>query len=128
MKCPYFLVSYLSLVVSVIALPKENVSQFHPKETEKCSCPDSGWSDPLPRIVKVDPETKQFIDEHGRSRFFHGTNLVSKAWPYHPTIGDPENCKEENMADPISPLCDDYLDYLQGLGINAIRLGKCINP
>ncbi len=29
-------------------------------------------------IIKVDPNTLQFVDEHGRERFYHGLNVVYK--------------------------------------------------
>jgi hypothetical protein len=30
-------------------------------------------------IIKVDPNTLQFVDEHGRERFYHGLNFVYKS-------------------------------------------------
>ncbi len=36
----------------------------------------------LARTSRVDQETHQIVDEHGRTRFFHGTNVVMKE-PLH---------------------------------------------
>jgi len=34
--------------------------------------------------ITIDPETRTFRDEFGRSRIFHGTNVVVKGFPYLP--------------------------------------------
>ena len=43
--------------------------------------------------IKVNPETRQLVDESGRSVIFHGVNVVYKQDPYIPSEGafDPEN-------------------------------------
>jgi endoglycosylceramidase len=38
-------------------------------------------------FVKVDLDTKQLIDDEGRSRIFHGVNVVYKSPPYYPPNG-----------------------------------------
>jgi endoglycosylceramidase len=40
----------------------------------------------LSKIMRVDPATQQFIDVQGRSRWFHGTNVVKKSFPWHHDI------------------------------------------
>lgn len=89
---------------------------------ESCNCGPDEY--PLPKIVKVNQETHQFIDEFGRSSWFHGTNVVTKQFPFHPDLGDPSVC---NNTLP-SPFCDADMDYLQQLGVNVVRLGNNIQP
>lgn len=40
----------------------------------------------LSKIMRVEPATQQFIDVQGRSRWFHGTNVVKKSFPWHHDI------------------------------------------
>ena len=67
-------------------------------------------------FISVNPETNMLVDSLGRERFFHGTNVVYKHKPFHPeTTGYGENTFSE-----IDML------RLQSLGLNSIRLGKCL--
>ncbi|GJJ78586.1 endoglycosylceramidase [Entomortierella parvispora] len=68
----------------------------------------------LSKIVRVDPASQQFIDANGRSRFFHGTNMIKKVPPYHADI---------NQFDPGYSLVDRDIQVLKDLNINSIRLG-----
>ncbi len=36
--------------------------------------------------IKVDLETKLFIDSTGHHRIFHGVNVAYKSPPYHPSL------------------------------------------
>ncbi|KND04180.1 uncharacterized protein SPPG_01613 [Spizellomyces punctatus DAOM BR117] len=56
-----------------------------------------------------------FVDELGRSRIFHGTNVVYKGAPWHPDIS-PE-------ALPRWSFNQDDIDILASHGVTAIRLG-----
>ena len=40
-------------------------------------------------IIQVNPNTQRFEDEQGRERFFHGTNIVQKA--FLPLVPAPDN-------------------------------------
>ncbi|XP_028512852.1 endoglycoceramidase isoform X2 [Exaiptasia diaphana] len=64
-------------------------------------------------FISVNPSNQRFIDEQGRERFFHGTNIVVKHFPWHPkTEGfSPESYSEQDMQ------------LLQSLGLNVLRLG-----
>ncbi len=90
---------------------------------KKCDCGSlNNWVDPLPKIIRINQTTHQFIDTLGRSSIFHGTNVVTKVKPFHPTLGGPDVC---NSSYP-SPFCDADMDYFQSLGINVVRLGTYI--
>ena len=49
--------------------------------------------DPVLARITINPSTRQFEDETGRSIIFHGVNVVYKIDPYIPSSGDfdPEN-------------------------------------
>lgn len=34
--------------------------------------------------IKVNPETLQLVDEFGRTRLYHGVNVVYKIFPFYP--------------------------------------------
>lgn len=64
--------------------------------------------------VRVQPSNGHFVDEHGRTRIFHGLNVVYKQPPFVPTTDgwDPfESFSERDAAD------------LRRWGFNLIRLG-----
>ncbi|KAF9199520.1 hypothetical protein BGZ49_010336 [Haplosporangium sp. Z 27] len=66
------------------------------------------------KIVRVDPSTQMFIDAQGRSRFFHGTNMVSKSFPWHLDV--------VNFV-PGRSIVQKDIDFLKSININSIRLG-----
>ncbi|KAG0226808.1 hypothetical protein BGW42_003347 [Actinomortierella wolfii] len=68
----------------------------------------------LSRIVRVDRSTYQFIDAQGRSRFFHGTNMVYKKFPWHHNI---------NSFVPGWSIVDKDIQTMKALNINSVRLG-----
>ena len=43
--------------------------------------------EPILSKIAIDPESRQFIDENGRSVLFHGVNIVYKVAPYIPSDG-----------------------------------------
>ena len=64
-------------------------------------------------FISVNPETNMLVDSMGRERFFHGTNVVMKKYPYYPlSTGTSHVFNEIDMQ------------ILQSLGLNSIRLGK----
>eukprot|EP00842_Homolaphlyctis_polyrhiza_P001164 jgi/Hompol1/2048/HPOL_002849-RA len=67
----------------------------------------------IARIVGVDTETNQLVDEFGRTRFFRGVNVVFKAPPWHPVV---------DRFDAAKSFSDEDAAILAGLGMNAIRL------
>jgi endoglycosylceramidase len=56
----------------------------------------------------------QFVDEHGRTRVFHGVNAVYKLPPYIPSDG---------AFDSTTTLDEKDFQLLQGWGMNFVRLG-----
>jgi len=64
-------------------------------------------------FISVDPTTQRFLDEHNRERFFHGTNIVVKHFPWHP---NPEGFAPDTYSEKDMQL-------LQSLGLNVVRLG-----
>lgn len=67
----------------------------------------------LAKIV-VNPETRQFVDENGRSIIFHGVNVVYKVDPYIPS---------EMGFDAELSLNDEDIENLAKWGMNFVRLG-----
>jgi hypothetical protein len=65
-------------------------------------------------IIKVDPNTLQFVDEHGRERFYHGLNVVYKSPPYLPVF---------DSFDPQLSFSEQDMAYFKQWGLNIIRLG-----
>ncbi|KAF3941589.1 hypothetical protein ABW19_dt0207285 [Dactylella cylindrospora] len=68
----------------------------------------------LSKIVRVDVASQQFIDAQGRSRHFHGTNMVKKKFPWHLDI--------DNYVPGYSAV-DQDIQYLKDLNVNVVRLG-----
>ena len=52
------------------------------------------------------------IDAHGRERIFHGTNIVVKGAPYHPTT---------DVFDSQWSFVDEDMALLKSMGYNSIR-------
>ena len=55
-----------------------------------------------------------FVDEHGRERIFHGTNVITKGRPWYPT---------RDGYDAFTSLVREDFELMQSVGINSIRLG-----
>ncbi|KAF9970008.1 hypothetical protein BGZ65_011454, partial [Modicella reniformis] len=68
----------------------------------------------LSKIVRVNPATQHFIDAQGRSRFFHGTNMVKKSFPWHMDV---------NNFVPSWSVVDRDIELMKSLNINIVRLG-----
>ncbi|KAF9006759.1 hypothetical protein BGZ52_008444, partial [Haplosporangium bisporale] len=68
----------------------------------------------LSKIIRVDPATQQFIDVQGRSRWFHGTNVVKKSFPWHHDIVN---------FQPSWSLVEKDIQTMKDLNINSVRLG-----
>lgn len=66
------------------------------------------------KIMHLDPETRRFVDEHGRERYFHGTNVVFKGTPWIPIT---------DHFDPFMSFSEKDMQYLKDWGLNTIRLG-----
>ncbi len=59
-------------------------------------------------IRSASTPTGSFVDEHGRTRIFHGINAVQKGFPwyYEPLLSDPR-----------------LIPFLNGMGFNVMRVG-----
>ena len=64
--------------------------------------------------LSIDPKTRTFRDESGRSRIFHGTNVVVKGHPYIPVL---------DRFDPQLSLNDQDIQNMKDWGIHLVRLG-----
>ena len=64
-------------------------------------------------IPTIDSLTNMIIDDDGRERFFHGTNIVVKGQPYHP---------QTDSFDSEMSFCDEDMELLRSMGHNSIRL------
>mmetsp|Transcript_8442 Transcript_8442/g.23820 ORF Transcript_8442/g.23820 Transcript_8442/m.23820 type:complete len:539 (+) Transcript_8442:241-1857(+) len=72
------------------------------------------WSEWCVGIVQIDPETRQFRDESGRTLIFHGVNAVYKVFPWQPSTG---------AFDPETSLNAEDAANLASWGFNVVRLG-----
>ena len=66
--------------------------------------------------ITVNPANQRLVDELGRERFFHGTNIVIKQFPWHP--------KEEGFGD--DSFSEKDMQLMQSLGLNVVRLGHLL--
>jgi endoglycosylceramidase len=64
--------------------------------------------------ISINPLTKMFEDNSGRSLIFHGVNVVYKQAPYIPIT---------DSFDPLLSLNDDDINYMKQMGFNIVRLG-----
>lgn len=64
-------------------------------------------------LLQVNTTTNRIVDEDGRERIFHGTNVVYKGVPYHPSTGS------FNFQDSF---VEEDAQLLHGWGVNAVRL------
>lgn len=71
----------------------------------------------ISKIVRVDQTSQQLIDAEGRSRWFHGTNMVKKAFPWHVDV--------DNFV-PNWSLVDKDIELLKTMNINSVRLGMFV--
>ncbi|KAF9925208.1 hypothetical protein FBU30_004966 [Linnemannia zychae] len=68
----------------------------------------------ISKIVRVDQNTQQLIDAEGRSRWFHGINMVKKSHPWHLDV--------EKFVSGWS-FVDRDIELLRKMNINSVRLG-----
>lgn len=64
--------------------------------------------------IKVNPDNRTFVDEHGRQVLFHGVNIVYKVDPYIPSEGSFDYDNSLNAED---------IKNLTDWGMNFVRLG-----
>mmetsp|Transcript_28635 Transcript_28635/g.50911 ORF Transcript_28635/g.50911 Transcript_28635/m.50911 type:complete len:530 (-) Transcript_28635:411-2000(-) len=64
--------------------------------------------------ISMNPETRFFVDDLGRTRIFHGLNAVVKIAPYIPIT---------DHFDPQMSISDEDIANLTSWGFNFIRLG-----
>lgn len=64
--------------------------------------------------LELHVEKSRIIDQDGRERIFHGTNIVVKESPYYP--------KELKSFDAQFSFCEEDLNLLESMGYNSIRL------
>lgn len=65
-------------------------------------------------IKHVNQETHQIVDEFGRVRFFHGTNVVMKEPPWH---------RPMEWTPGTSSFGPQDVQNMHDLGMNIVRLG-----
>lgn len=76
-----------------------------------------GWYKSHPnmaRIKHVNQDTHQIIDEYGRTRFFHGTNVVMKESPWY---------RPFEWTPGVSSFGERDVQNMHDLGLNIVRLG-----
>lgn len=65
-------------------------------------------------LLTVNTDTQNIVDNFGRTRIFHGVNVVYKTAPFHPVL---------NEFDPARSLTDKDIKDLASWGVTAVRLG-----
>ncbi|KAK6446827.1 hypothetical protein ACSS6W_011096 [Trichoderma asperelloides] len=68
----------------------------------------------MSRITRVNQDTNQILDEFGRTRFFHGTNVVMKEAPWY---------RPMDWVPGVSSFGERDVQNLRDLGLNVVRLG-----
>jgi endoglycosylceramidase len=68
----------------------------------------------LTQGIKLDPDTRMFVDDYGRTVIFHGVNAVVKLPPYIPIT---------DRFDPAMSISAQDIAYMTEWGFNFIRLG-----
>jgi endoglycosylceramidase len=68
----------------------------------------------MPRIKQVNQNTHQIVDEFGRTRFFHGTNVVMKEAPWY---------RPSDWVPGVSSFGEQDVQNMHELGLNVVRLG-----
>ncbi|KAH8692136.1 putative cellulase [Talaromyces proteolyticus] len=68
----------------------------------------------MAHINQVNQDTHQIIDEYGRTRFFHGTNVVMKEPPWYWLM---------EWTPGVSSFSEQDVQNLHDLGMNIVRLG-----
>ncbi len=63
--------------------------------------------------LTVEKQNQVLVDDDGRERLFHGTNIVVKAPPYHPEV---------DFFDVKDSFCDEDMTLVKSMGYNVIRL------
>lgn len=77
----------------------------------------AGWYAAHPgmaRVQRVKQDTHQIVDEFGRARFFHGTNVVMKEPPWH---------RPAKWVPGVSSFGERDVRNMRDLGLNVVRLG-----
>lgn len=64
--------------------------------------------------ISLAPDSRAFLDEFGRTRIFHGFNVVVKDDPYLPT---------RQSFDAIMSLTDNEIKQMAEWGVKLVRLG-----
>lgn len=68
----------------------------------------------MARIKQVNQDTHQIIDEYGRTRFFHGTNVVMKEPPWY---------RPMEWTPGVSSFGEQDVQIMHDLGLSIVRLG-----
>ncbi|KHN94741.1 Glycoside hydrolase, superfamily [Metarhizium album ARSEF 1941] len=77
----------------------------------------AGWYEAhpgMPRIRQVNQTTHQIVDEYGRARFFHGTNVVMKDAPWY---------RPAEWVPGVPSFGEQDVRNMHDLGLNVVRLG-----
>lgn len=68
----------------------------------------------MAHIKRVNQDTHQIVDEHSRTRFFHGTNVVMKEAPWY---------RPMDWTLGVSTFGQQDVQNLHDMGVNIVRLG-----
>ncbi|VZH89687.1 unnamed protein product [Fusarium fujikuroi] len=101
---------YVSVAVWLSAISCTQITSVFAQDAE-------GWYKSHPnmaRIKHVNQDTHQIIDEYGRTRFFHGTNVVMKEAPWY---------RPFEWTPGVSSFGERDVQNMHDLGLNIVRLG-----
>ncbi|KAJ6779534.1 hypothetical protein PWT90_09763 [Aphanocladium album] len=68
----------------------------------------------MAHVKRVNQDTHQIVDEYGRTRFFHGTNVVMKQAPWY---------RPMEWTPGVSSFGEQDVQNLHDMGVNIVRLG-----
>jgi endoglycosylceramidase len=98
-KATWLLAAFINFIPEVTAQDAKAWYQSHPN---------------MARIKHVNQDTYQIVDEYGRTRFFHGTNVVMKEAPWY---------RPFQWIPGVPSFGEQDLQTLHDMGLNIVRLG-----
>ncbi|KAH7245032.1 putative cellulase [Fusarium tricinctum] len=98
-KATWLLAAFINFIPEVTAQDAKAWYQSHPN---------------MARIKHVNQDTYQIVDEYGRIRFFHGTNVVMKEAPWY---------RPFQWIPGVPSFGEQDLQTLHDMGLNIVRLG-----
>ena len=103
-----------SLVVATVAAAAAALVALAPVEAAAAAADSGAGGAATPKVhLRQQPSGERvFVDEYGRERIFHGTNVITKGRPWYPT---------RDKYDAFTSLVKEDFELMKSVGINSIR-------